>query len=53
MERMSTLTIETRNDLHLTSTGVAHSIRQQPPENSIKVQLKYKQVLFLIMTTNN
>lgn len=37
MERMSTLTLETRNDLHLTSTGVAHSIRQQPPENSIKV----------------
>ena len=39
MERMSTLTLETRNDLHLTSTGVAHSIRKQPPENSIKVPI--------------
>ena len=40
MERMSTLTIETRNDLHLTSTGVAHSIKQQPAEKAIKVNLR-------------
>lgn len=33
---MSTLTLETRNDLHLTSTGVAHSIRDQPTDQGIK-----------------
>lgn len=31
MERMSTLTTETRNDLHLTSTGVGHAIRETAP----------------------
>lgn len=39
MERMSTLTLEKRNDLHLTSSGVGHSIRSAPqsPTSQVKV----------------
>ena len=39
MERMSTLTTESRNDLHLTSTGVGHAVREtvQFPPPDFKV----------------
>ena len=31
MKRMSTLSSENRNDLHLTSTGVGHAARESRP----------------------
>lgn len=38
MERMSTVaTTETRNDLHLTSTGISHAIRDTVPSPQINV----------------
>ncbi len=43
MERMSTVTTtETRNDLHLTSTGVSHAIRDTVQSPQFNVTTRYK-----------